>query len=162
MLLWCQTTQLRIKQKELEKLGPYLSGRHAPTNADIAKAKASASTPSDTARISGTTPGSQAEKAGVRRGWLVQSINGRNVSSQSANTVMNLLRETERPVTVGFHRPYQRMNAGPIEIIFEQPGELGLQMQLQGARNAPNIQTDTSVPIRVANPLMKRSTDNTD
>ena len=133
-----------------------------PTNADIAKAKANASTPSDTTRIAGTTPGSQAEKAGVRRGWMMQSINGRNVSSQSAETVMNLLRETGRPLSVGFHRPYQRMNAGPIEIIFEQPGELGLQLQLQGTTNAPNGQTVASAPIKVANPLMKRSTDSTE
>ena len=133
-----------------------------PTNADIAKAKLGAITPSDTTRIAGTAPGSQAEKAGVRRGWLVQSVNGRNVSSQPAEKVMELLRETRRPLSVGFHRPYQRMNAGPVEVIFEQPGELGLQLQLQGTRNAPNVQTATSVPIKVANPLMKRSTDNTD
>lgn len=139
------------EEKELQTIGPYLSGRYKPTNAAIAKAKTSAPTG---ARVSGTVPGSQAEKAGVRKGWLLHSINRKVVSSQRPEKVVSMLRNAGRPLSASFHQPYQRSNTGPIEIIFKEPGEIGLQFE----RTARVSQQEDDTVIKRVNPLATEST----
>ena len=73
-----------------------------------------------------------------------------------------MLRDAARPLSVGFHQPYQRSNTGPVEIVFEEPGELGLQFegttrlaQDATASTRPSQDADAS-PLKVVNPLMNQ------
>ena len=73
-----------------------------------------------------------------------------------------MLRDAARPLSVGFHPPYQRSNTGPVEIVFEEPGELGLQFegttrlaQDATASTRPSQDADAS-PLKVVNPLMNQ------